>query len=92
MSSRVPVPPVRPSAQRTGRASLVRTLAVLPAALLLSGSLALAQGREARQACGGEVQRLCPGIAPGGGRILQCLKARSADLSPACRSFIERVR
>ncbi|MFN3855471.1 MAG: cysteine rich repeat-containing protein [Phreatobacter sp.] len=64
----------------------------MTAALLVSGTPALAQAREARQACGSDVQRLCAGTAPGGGRILQCLKARTADLSPTCRSFLERMR
>lgn len=92
MFARLPAPLIRPSALRTTMLARARILASLTAALLLSGSPALAQAREARQACGSDVQRLCAGTAPGGGRILQCLKARTADLSPTCRSFLERVR
>lgn len=92
MFSRQPAPLIRLSAQRTTRLAHARILALLTVALLLSGPPALAQTREARQACGSDVQRLCAGMAPGGGRILQCLKARAADLSPTCRSFLERMR
>jgi len=30
----------------------------------------------------------CAGVAPGGGRIVQCLANRAADLSPACRDVL----
>ena len=38
-----------------------------------------------RSACGGDIRTLCAGVAPGGGRIMQCIANRAADLSPACR-------
>jgi hypothetical protein len=41
-----------------------------------------------RSACGEDVRALCPGVAPGGGRIVECLVAQSATLSPACRSVL----
>jgi hypothetical protein len=41
-----------------------------------------------RSACGGDVRTLCAGVAPGGGRIMQCLANRAADLSPACRDVL----
>lgn len=41
-----------------------------------------------RSACGEDVRALCPGVAPGGGRIVECLVAQSARLSPACRSVL----
>jgi hypothetical protein len=41
-----------------------------------------------RSACGGDVRTLCAGVAPGGGRIMQCLANRGADLSPACRDVL----
>jgi len=39
-----------------------------------------------RAACGPEIARLCPGVPPGGGRIVQCLMSRPGALSPICRS------
>jgi hypothetical protein len=41
-----------------------------------------------RSACGGDVRTVCAGVAPGGGRIVQCLANRAADLSPACRDVL----
>jgi len=41
-----------------------------------------------RSACGGDVRALCPGVDPGGGRIIECLAAQSASLSPDCRGVL----
>ena len=41
-----------------------------------------------RSACGGDIRTLCAGVAPGGGRIIQCIANRAADLSPACRDVL----
>src|SRR5262249_38337225 len=41
-----------------------------------------------RSACGEDVRVLCAGVAPGGGRIIECLAGQSAKLSPACRSVL----
>lgn len=41
-----------------------------------------------RSACGADVQALCGGVAPGGGRIVQCLAVRAASLSPACKDVL----
>jgi hypothetical protein len=38
-----------------------------------------------KSACGGDVRALCGAVAPGGGRIVQCLATRAASLSPACK-------
>ncbi|MEH2564221.1 cysteine rich repeat-containing protein [Bradyrhizobium sp. AZCC 2289] len=41
-----------------------------------------------RSACGGDVRSLCGGVAPGGGRIVQCLATQAASLSPACKDVL----
>jgi hypothetical protein len=41
-----------------------------------------------RSACGGDVRALCGAIAPGGGRIVQCLATQAASLSPACQGVL----
>lgn len=41
-----------------------------------------------RSACGADVRALCAGVAPGGGRIMQCIANRAGDLSPACRDVL----
>ncbi|MCA6108883.1 hypothetical protein [Bradyrhizobium cenepequi] len=44
----------------------------------------------ARSACGADVRSLCGGVAPGGGRIVQCLASNAASLSPACKEVLEQ--
>ena len=41
-----------------------------------------------RSACGADVRTLCAGVPPGGGRIMQCIASRAADLSPACKEVL----
>jgi pyruvate/2-oxoglutarate dehydrogenase complex dihydrolipoamide acyltransferase (E2) component len=41
-----------------------------------------------RSACSGDVRTLCGGVAPGGGRIVQCLATQAASISPACKQVL----
>ena len=41
-----------------------------------------------RSACSGDVRSLCGGIAPGGGRIIQCLATQAASISAACKQVL----
>jgi hypothetical protein len=41
-----------------------------------------------RSACSGDVRALCGGVAPGGGRIIQCLTTQAASISPACKQVL----
>lgn len=43
-----------------------------------------------RSACGADVRTLCGGVAPGGGRIVQCLAVKAASLSPACKDVLSQ--
>ena len=43
-----------------------------------------------RSACGGDVRTMCGGVAPGGGRIVQCLATNAASLSPACQDVLSQ--
>jgi len=46
-------------------------------------------GPKAQQACRFDLQAQCRGVAPGGGRLKQCLLARAAKVSPPCRAALE---
>ncbi|MFH1343176.1 MAG: hypothetical protein ABIL01_18515 [Pseudomonadota bacterium] len=41
-----------------------------------------------RSACSGDVRTLCGGVAPGGGRIMQCLATQASSISPACKEVL----
>jgi hypothetical protein len=45
-----------------------------------------------RSGCGGDVRSLCGGVAPGGGRIVQCLATNAGSLSPACKDVLSQFR
>jgi Cysteine rich repeat len=43
---------------------------------------------EARAACDADIQKLCPGVQPGGGRILACLKQHKEAVSDGCKQAV----
>jgi cysteine rich repeat protein len=49
---------------------------------------ALADGRVA---CASDVQKLCAGVPPGGGRIIACLKQHQAEVSDGCKQAIVKA-
>jgi Golgi apparatus protein 1 len=63
----------------------MRTLVAL-AVLLATPVAALAQ-----DACKADVEKLCQGIPPGGGRIMACLKANEAKVSAKCKQEVAAV-
>jgi hypothetical protein len=67
------------------------------AALALTGALFVADVAAAqaaggmaatRTACQADLQTLCAGVQPGGGRIMQCLKQNRDKLSAGCKSAL----
>jgi cysteine rich repeat protein len=62
----------------------------LLAALTLANTVAEAQQPPApnkiqiAEACGADIDRLCPGVPPGQGRIKACMKAHVSQLSASC--------
>ena len=44
-----------------------------------------------REECKADAEKFCKGIAPGGGRIRSCLRARQAELNPACAADFKRT-
>jgi hypothetical protein len=41
-----------------------------------------------RSTCSTDVRTLCGGVAPGGGRIMQCLATQAGSISPACKDVL----
>jgi hypothetical protein len=60
------------------------------AALTLVSTVAGAQqppapsGMQIAEACAADIDRLCPGVPPGEGRIKACMKAHVSQLSASC--------
>ena len=46
---------------------------------------------DAQAACAGDVQRLCAGVPPGGGRIVACIKQHQAELSDGCKQALVKA-
>jgi hypothetical protein len=43
---------------------------------------------EARAACETDIQKLCPTVQPGGGRILTCLKQHKDQVTDVCKQAV----
>jgi hypothetical protein len=71
---------MRPAILAAVLAVLAQTIAI-PAA---GEGLRLVQMRGAILACSGDYFRLCPGVRPGGGRIIVCLNSQAEKLSQPC--------
>ena len=65
------------------------------AGLLLAGSLgASAQSPgifDTQRDCAQDIQTLCPGIKPGGGRVLACLQSHVGELSVGCSTILSKA-
>ena len=40
------------------------------------------------KACAEDIKTLCPGVKPGEGRIIQCLKEHRQEVSPSCSEMM----
>lgn len=63
----------------------------ISAILLAMLSWAVAAGAQGPPGCSSDVQRFCPEVKPGGGRIMQCLRQHTAELSPDCKDAFVRM-
>jgi Cysteine rich repeat len=75
-----------PAAAGVGGAPAAATAA--PAAIVLRRMLPREELFVLRSACSTDVGTLCAGVAPGGGRLMECLAARGASLSAACKNVL----
>jgi len=47
---------------------------------------------EARAACAYDLDRFCPYVTPGGGRIIHCLRRNERRLNPVCYNAVQVAR
>jgi hypothetical protein len=58
-------------------------------ALALTIGAARAQTAAEREACMADFEKYCPGVQPGGGRVLECLSKHLDQLIPQCKAVVE---
>lgn len=63
-------------------------LALAAAGLVLAACVWPAARAAEPGACRSDLQSLCSGVQPGGGRLLACLKANQARLAPDCQAAL----
>jgi hypothetical protein len=68
------------------------TKCVVAGAVAAFFTTAHAQHGAASAACKEDVQKLCPDVQPGEGRVLQCLKTHQKDVSPKCANYMKQVK
>jgi len=52
-------------------------------------STAMAQTAAERAACMADFQKYCPGVVPGGGRVIECLAKQLDKLTPECKKVVQ---
>lgn len=66
--------------RKAGRIVLCACAALLVISLPCSGA--------AQEPCKGDAEKLCAGVEPGQGRILNCLKEKIDQVSPECKTYL----
>ena len=64
-------------------------LSILGMVLAPAPGAAMAQTAAEREACQADFEKYCPGVEPGGGRVLECLGKHLDQLTPQCKSMVE---
>jgi hypothetical protein len=63
------------------------------ALISLPGSTRTAKAQDAPlKFCKEDVARLCPGVAPGGGKIIGCLKQHENEVSIGCGKELKTIK
>lgn len=65
-------------------------------ALAIAGSTVFASSSFAQeqviQYCKPDIERLCPTVPPGEGRLLKCLKAHGEQISVGCAKALQKLK
>ncbi len=65
---------------------------MLSLVLAFAGSAAPAFAAGQFTYCKADIERLCPGAAPGGGRIVKCLKEHKDEISIGCGKELKKLK
>jgi hypothetical protein len=80
--------------ERQGGKMLIRFLFAGFVALCLFVVPVKAQAglEDIRTYCVTDIKRLCKGIEPGGGRLIQCLKTHKKEMSVGCAQALQKLK
>jgi hypothetical protein len=72
---------------------LIRALSVgVIASCLLAASVKSQEMANINTYCLSDIEWLCKGIEPGGGRIIKCLKANKKEMSVGCAQALQKLK
>jgi len=57
-----------------------------------AGSSQTAKAAEPLSYCKADVARLCPGVTPGGGKLIGCLKQHENEVSVGCAKALKAIK
>lgn len=67
-------------------------LAIMSSALMLGPALAATTEADLMKACKSDVQKLCPHVPMGGGKILECLKKHENQMTVGCAKELKKLK
>lgn len=67
-------------------------LILTASAILACVTAGQAQQAELAKYCKADIQRLCQGVQPGAGRILNCLKAHKQEMTVGCAQALQKMQ
>jgi hypothetical protein len=80
--------------ERQGGKMLIRSLSAVFIASCLFVVPAKTQAglEDIRTYCVSDIERLCKGIEPGGGRLIRCLKTHKKEMSVGCAQALQKLK
>jgi hypothetical protein len=66
--------------------------ALIASCLFLVPAKAQAELEDIRTYCMSDIERLCKGIEPGGGRLVRCLKTHKKEMSVGCAQALQKLK
>jgi hypothetical protein len=87
------IAPEQKSGDMTMLTRHVTAASVLGVVLIsLSGPQAAKAQRGALAACKADAEKICPGVAPGGGKLIECLKQHENDVTIGCAKELKAIK
>ena len=74
-----------------GRFTVAAACSLALFSVVVLGPIPTAQAQQFAY-CKADIKRLCHGVRPGGGRLMQCLKAHENDLTVGCAKELKSMK